>query len=211
MRRVAIGRIIGLLIAVVGVGISVWCARDAVRRNAQFGRWLTDRPMEAAIDLSEPGETRVPFHQTCGISHGEALYLECDLDDESTRNIATLFAGLSGTVVIKDAHGDDVETVEINSTTVEYREGRIMLNGFAPFREGEYVASIRVDSGAAEFAGHRQTIYAQYFLCGLEHMPAAIAGAFAFGAGLIGLVAAMCVLPGLLRCGIGRAPRTANS
>ena len=53
-------------------------------------------------------------------------------------------------------------------------------------------------------AGREQTIYAEYQLCGLEQLPAIIAGAFATGAGVIGVVAAVCVLPGLLRCGIWR-------
>jgi hypothetical protein len=76
-----------------------------------------------------------------------------------------------------------------------------LLNGFAPFRTGEHVATVRVDSGAPALADKEQTIYVEYQLCGLEQMPAVIAGGFAFGAGLIGLVSAICVLPGLLRDG----------
>jgi hypothetical protein len=72
----------------------------------------------------------------------------------------------------------------------------------APFRTGDYVVTIRVDSGAAALAEKQQTIYAKYQFCGLEQMPATIAGAIAFGAGIIGLVAAVCLLPGLLRRGI---------
>jgi hypothetical protein len=210
MRQIATGRIVGLLIAIIGVGISIWCVRDAVRMNAEFHQWLDARPMETAIDLSKPGETTAPFHQTCSISHGEALYLNCDLDDESKQNTEELFAALSGNVVIKDSDGNEIESVKINNKTVQYWDGKIMLTGFAPLRNGDYIATIRVDSGVAALTDKEQTIYAKYQLCGLEQMPAMIAGAIAFGAGMIGLVAAVCVLPGLLRCGIWRTTENAE-
>ena len=210
MRQIATGRIVGLLIAIIGVCISIWCARDAVRMNAEFNQWLDARPMETAIDLSEPGETTVPFHQTCSISHGEALYLTCDLDGESKVNTEELFAALSGNVVIKDSDGKEIESVEINCKTVQYWDGKIMLANFAPFRTGDYIATIRVDTGVAALADKEQTIYAKYQLCGLEQMPAVLTGAFAFSVGIIGLVAAVCVLPGLLRCGIWRCTKDAE-
>jgi hypothetical protein len=210
MRYIATGRIVGLLIAIIGIGISIWCARDAVRMNAEFHQWFDARPMETAIDLSKPGEMTVPFHQTCSISHGEALYLGCDLDDESKQNTAELFAALSGTVVIQDSDGNEVASVKINNKTVQYCDGEIMLTGFAPFHNGDYTATIRVDSGAAALVDKEQTVYAKYQLCGLEQMPAMIAGVFACGAGIIGLVATVCVLPGLLCCGIWRTTERAE-
>ena len=210
MRQIATGRIVGLLIAIIGVGVAIWCARDAIRMNAEFHQWLDARPMETAIDLSKPGETTVPFHQTCSISHGEALYLDCDLDEESKQNTEELFAALSGNVIIKDSNGNEIESVKINNTTVQYWDGKIILTGFAPFRNGDYNATIRIDSGVAALADKEQAIYAKYQLCGLEQMPAMIAGAFAFGAGIIGLVAAVSVLPGLLQCGIWRTAKNAE-
>jgi len=211
MRRIATGRIVGLLIAVVGIGVAIWCARDAIRMNAEFHQWLDACPMETIIDLSQPGETTVPFSQTCSISHGEALYLKCDLDADSKENLEELFKDLSGNVVIRDSDGNEIESVKINNTTTQYWDGKIMLTGFAPFRNGDYVATIRVDSGASALADKQQTIYAKYQLCGLEQMPAIIAGAFAFGAGIVGVVSVVCVLPGLLRCGIWCNAPTENA
>lgn len=202
MRRLASGRIVGLLIAIIGTGISIWCARDALRMNAEFRQWFDARPMETAIDLSQPGKTTTPFHQTCSISHGEGLYLECDLGDDSNQDLEGLFKDLSANVVIEDSDGNAIESVKINNGTVRYWEGLIMLTGFAPFSKGDYVATIRIHTGAAALADKQQTVYAKYQLCGLEQMPAMISGAFAFGAGIIGLVAMVCVLPGLLRRGI---------
>lgn len=90
--------------------------------------------METTIDLSKPGETTVLLHQTCSISHGEALYLRCELDDEWRK----FFSALSGSVVIKDSNGNEVGSAEINSKTVQYWAGKIMLTGFAPFCNGDY-------------------------------------------------------------------------
>jgi len=205
MRQIAISRIVGLLIAVLGVGLSIWCAYHAFRMNAEFHQWLDARPLETAIDLSQPGETTVPFHQTCSISHGEALYLTCDLGGDSKQKLEELFATLTGNVVIKDLNGNEIESVKINNKTVQYWDDEITLTGFAPFRTGDYIATIRVDTGAAALVNKKQTIYAKYQLCGLEKMPAMIAGAFAVGVGIIGLIAASCVLPDLLRCGIWRS------
>ncbi len=47
-------------------------------------------------------------------------------------------------------------------------------------------------------------MYAAYQLCGAEALPMIEAGAFALAAGIIGVVAAVCVLPGLLRYGVRR-------
>ncbi len=199
MRRIATGRTVGLVVAIVGIGLSIWCACESIRLNAEFRQLLGARPMESAIDVSKPGEITVPFHQTCSISHGEALFLKCDLEDQSKQSAEKLLGDLSGSLVIKDANGSEIESVKINNTTVQDWDGKIMLTGFAPFRNGDYVATIRFDSGAAALAEKKQTIYAKYQLCGLEQMPATIASAFAFGAGMIGLVSAVCVLPGLLR------------
>jgi hypothetical protein len=204
IRRIAVGRIIGLVLAAIGIGISIYFAREAMRMNAQFHEWLQARPMETVIDLSRPGETTVPFNQTCSISHGEDLYLKCDLDDTAKENPEELLKGLSATVVISKSNGEEIETLKINNKTAHHWDGKVVLAGFAPFRQGNYVATIRIDSGAPALADRAQTIYAKYQLCGLEQMPAMVAGGFALGAGIIGFVSAVCVIPGLLTGGFFR-------
>jgi hypothetical protein len=115
----------------------------------------------------------------------------------------TLLRDLDGEIAIKDADGNGIATVTFNSkTAVQHRDGRIMLAGLIPFPQGEYVATIRVHSGAPALADKQQEMYSEYELCGIEQLPASIAGVFAFAAGIIGLVSVVCVLPGLLRCGI---------
>lgn len=207
MRNFAIGRLIGLLLALNGIGLAIWFARDAMQRNPEFDEWLTARPMDAAVDLLKPGETTIPFYQTCGISHGEALFLDLGLDEPGDADLAEVLHGLSGEIAIRDSAGNEIESAEIKGEVVQHWNGQIMLTGILPFRSGHYVATIRIDSGAPNLADKRRVIYAKYLLCGLEKMPAMIAGSLAVGTGLIGIVSAACVLPGLLRSGLRRGSR----
>lgn len=215
MRRIAVGRSIGLLLGVVCIGLSIHCAYEALRMNADFHAWLGARPMETAIDLSRPGEITVPFHQTCSISHGEGLYLKCDVDEKLQQKQQELLEGLSGVLVVKDLDGRDIESVKFDDKRAQNRDGKIMLTDFLPFGTGTYVATLRVESGATALAGREQgreqTIYVKYHLCGLEQMPAMVAGGFALGAGIIGLISAVCVLPGLLQYGFVRQIPTVNA
>ncbi len=202
MRKVAIGRIIGLAFVVICSGAALWCARDALQSNASYHRALTARPMEVVIDLSQPGVTTVPFHQTYSSSHGEELYLDTDLDRESLREPEDLFQDFTGNIAIRDSNGNETISADINDETIHTRNGQIMLASFLPFRRGEYSATIRIDSGASNFAGTKQIIYARYQLCGLEQFPALISGAFAIGAGCIAFFGAASVLPGLVKYGL---------
>jgi hypothetical protein len=204
MYEIATSRIVGLFIAIIGIAVSIWCGHDALRMNAEFQLCLIARPMESTIDLSQRGETTIPFRQTCCTPHGEALYLQCDLDDPTKQNVEELFRDFSGAVIIKDSAGNDVASAKINNETVRYWNDAIMLTGFTPFRTGDYIATIRVDSGTAALLDKQQTIYAKYQLCGIEQLPAMFTGAFAFGAGMIGVVSAGCVMPGLRRRGFRR-------
>ena len=204
MCRIAVGRSIGLLLAITGITLSINGAYEALRMIADFHAWLEARPMETAIDLSRPGEITVPFHQTCSSSHGEGLYLKCDLDEKLQQKPQELLEGLSGAVVLKGLDGREIVSVKVNDKRAQYWDGQLMLTNFSPFGIGTYVATIRIDSGAPALAGREQTIYVKYHLCGLEQVPAMVAGAFALGAGILGLVSAMCVLPGLLQYGFVR-------
>lgn len=204
-RRIfAIGRIIGTLLTAIGIGLSVYCACEAWRMSAEFDESIVARPMEAAIDLSRPGETKASFHQTYSISHFENFFLQCELDKEALQNPQEFFKGLSGEVVIKNSSGETIETAELNEKTVQNWDDRIKLAGLSPFRKGDYTATIHIVSGVPALAGKQQTIYAQYELCGLEKLPAQIFYVFAFGSGFIGLISAVCVLPGLLQNGFWR-------
>lgn len=209
MRRIAIGRTIGLLLVALAIFMSVWLSRDAFRLDAEFLQWVDVRPMESAIDLSKPGETTAEFLQTCSSSHGETLVLECDLDDQSKQNLPELLHGFSADIVIKDSAGNEVVSEKISEKTVMLWDDKILITRLARFPKGKYVATIHVTSGAPALADKPQIIYAKYQLCGLERAPAMILGALAVGAGVIGLFVAFFILPGLLAYGIWRPPLNA--
>lgn len=160
--------------------------------------------MEASIDLSQPGETTVPFSQTCAFAHGEALFLDVMLDDEERTDLEPLFEGLSASLVIVDTDGNVTTDSDIDATTVQDRDGAIMLTYIVPIAFGEYVATVRIDSGAPRLAGRDQKIYAAYLLCGMERLPAVYAGRLAVLFGIIGVGCAVLITPGLLRYGLRR-------
>jgi len=81
MRKLAIGRIIGLTIAVVLISAAFEFGVLAYRANVDFHEWMVARPMETTIDLSTPGKISVPFHQTCGVAFGVVIILDCDIRD----------------------------------------------------------------------------------------------------------------------------------
>lgn len=204
VRKIAIGRMVGLFIAVMGIFMSIRYALLAVQWNTDFHQALTARPMETTIDLSQTGETTVPFHQTYSISHSEVLCLQCDLNDEKQRQPEKLFKGLSGKLTVRDFDDNEIKHASISSQTVQYSNGEIIITEFLPFRKGGYLATIRIDAATPALAAKKQTIYAKYFLCGAEKAAELGAGAFSLIAGLIGIVASVFVLPGLLRRGIWR-------
>ena len=115
-----------------------------------------------------------------------------------------MFHGFSATVVVEDSEGNEIDRIAISDQTIVDRDGQIMLAYFTPFRTGDYTATVNIESGVPALTDRQQTIYAQYQLCGLEEFPAFVAGAFALGAGIVALISAACVVPGLLRAGIRR-------
>lgn len=210
MRRVSIGRIVALILAVGFLGVAGWCGVEAWFWGSSFYEWLEARPTEMMVDLSQSGTTTAAFHQTCSIAHGEVIYLECELSVESGEGIAELFDGLSGSLAIVDQTGTEVERFEIDSSTVWMGDRELMLVRFKPFPTGDYTMSLQIDSGAASLAGNPVKMFARYQLCGLEQAPAVINGVIAFVAGFIGIVLLAWVMPALLQEGIWGRAEVAN-
>jgi hypothetical protein len=202
--KFAIGRTIGLLIAIIAIGgVAIPFSRSAIEYTSRFHDWQTARPMELSVDLSKPGEIATPFHQTCSCAHGEYIYLRLNPPRKPEEAAKDLLTGLSAVIVISDKDGNETKTVTVNAASADdahYVE-EIWLAEFWPFEKGEYTATVRVTSGAKGLTGRQHILYARYNLCGMELFPAYIAGLFAFGGGVIGIIAAACSLPGLLRDG----------
>lgn len=204
MPRVAIGRCTFLVLGLLGIGASIWCALEASAWSADFQQWLVARPLDVLVDFSEPGETTAAFQQTCSVAHAQVLYLEIDLDAREPTDTEHRFEGLSGNVTITDSHGVVVASDDFDGDTAHFSEGRFRLSRITPFARGDHVATIRVESGAAGLGGTAQRLHAEYELCGLELLPSKVFGVCAVVFGLFGLVVMSCVLPGLVRSGFRR-------
>lgn len=204
MRKLAIGRIIGLIIAVVSLGAAFFFGVLAYRFNEEFHEWMTARPMETSIDFSKPGTVSAPFYQTCSISHGEAIMLDCNIKDDKGNIPDGLLIGLLARLVITDEEGMEIVNTKLSDIDVSGIDSQIMLADVPTFKTGNYMATISIDSGLPALANHPQTVYAKYQLCGLEQVPALVRGIFSFCAGLVGLVAGLTVVPGLISFGVWR-------
>lgn len=206
MRRIAIGRIIGQIIAVVGVCLSIQFVRDALQIGDEVRRAVEAQPMESTIDFSKPGQTVAQFHQTYVKSHTELIYFDCLLDDHVKKDIAKLFAGLEGEIVVRQSGGKIVESRVLNEKNAQHRDGRIFLARFDLPKKGEFVVSFCITHGADALAGTQQRVYAKHFLCGCEMLPAVFDIVLAILSGAIGIVFAMGVFRGTWRYGVWHIP-----
>lgn len=206
MRKIAVGRCVGLGVALASLALATYCAFESAERYAAFDEWMVARPMTATIDLSRPGEFTVPFVQTCSIAHGESVRLQTDPQPADETEAKRLVQGLAGEITIRDAPGNEVETASFNGATIFCipDQSGCSLTSFYPFAKGEYMATIRIQSGAPNLAEVKHSVFAQYDLCGLEQFPAVICSAFAVGAGIATIIAGVLVAPGLISHGLSR-------
>ena len=169
--------------------------------DREFFAWIDARPLNVAADLSRPGTFTAPFDQTCQVSHGEAFYLTVGPTTDPSN--AQLLHGLDGTITIKDADGDEVQSLKMTSEIDldAAAEEPIMLAYFHPFANGDYTATIDVKNGATALHGSEQTIHAKYLLCGLERFPATISALLAFVCGIPGVIIGAIVTKGFVKHG----------
>ncbi|MBN69517.1 MAG: hypothetical protein CME32_09590 [Gimesia sp.] len=204
MRKLAIGRIIGMLLAVTSLTICLVALKLSWDANTRFEQAITARPMEAVLDLSQPGTVTVPFEQTCSFSHGEGIYLDLN-DAETDKERAEILGRFSGSIVIHDLAGNEILNRGLSTSQASEMNGEVRLADLPTFAEGDYRATITVDTLGIAFPHSRQTIYARYELCGLEQMPVVVFGFISFCAGFVALVSGSTTLPGWWRHGIWKS------
>lgn len=202
-KRLAIRRIAGAVFVIACIFGAVYSAFEAVNHNAKFQSWLVAQPLCVEIDLSQPSETTAPFRQTCSISHGEIITLDCKYG-EVDPNPSELLDGLEGVVVISDAEGNQVSSTNFSDKSAYVWYDRIALADVDPFATGDYIATIHVHSGAPALVSRKQTLIAEYQLCGLEQFPTYIARGLACIFGGVGLISLLIIAPVLYRDGIWR-------
>lgn len=222
MRKLAIARIngagIGLIIAVVSIAVAIFCGVLAYGVKEDFQAWMTARPMELSIDLSQPGKYRVPFHQTCSTSHGELIILDADIKDETGNVPEGLLDDLSASIVITDLEGKVIdqrkliyhETPPANVRIIRNVAGEIILADLPTFQTGDYIATIIVENGLPALNDTSQTIYTRYELCGCEQLPVYSFGFASLILGTIGLISLVIGCNRLIRCGIWDSVATEN-
>ena len=127
MCSIAVGRSIGFLLAVTGIGLSIYWAYEALRIRRGLPCMADLESNGEAIDLSQPCEISLPFQQTCSISHGEGLYLQCDVETKLQAEPENLLKGLSGVVVFKDSDGRQIDTVKFDDKRARYWDDKILL------------------------------------------------------------------------------------
>jgi hypothetical protein len=208
MSALARGRILGIIIVTASAACSVYFVQLSLKKHAEFQSWIVARPMQLTMDLSKPGELTVPLHQTCTVSHGEDVFLIPPAEFNADTVVEDALASLTGSVSITNADGVEIARSDIDggSAMTWGVGGDIRLGGMYPFPKGEYNALIQIETGVPELTGTEHTLYAAYNLCGLELLPARFSAFVAFGFGITALVAAVCVVPGLIRHGLRLGP-----
>lgn len=190
-----------MLLAVTSLTICLFALKLSWDANSRFEQAITARPMEAVIDLSQPGTVTVPFEQTCSISHGEGIYLDLN-DAETDKERAEILGRFSGSIVIHDLAGNEIVNRGLSTSQASEMNGEVRLADLPTFAEGDYRATITVDTHGIASPHSRQTIYARYELCGLEQIPVVVFGFISFCAGFVALVSSSTTLPGWWRHGI---------
>jgi hypothetical protein len=204
MRRLAVGRLVGLVVAVAVLAVAIDWGFDSQRLNARFYQAMTARPMETLIDISQTGEVTTPFRQTYSSAHGAAVYLQKASNVPEAFD-ANLLRPLEGVIIVKDAQGQEVTRAELTGRDVQLRDGQLLLTNLRMFSEGEYQATITINTGVPQLADVPQTVYAQYELCGLERFPATIMGVLAAGIGILGMGLLAVVLSAVWKLGVWKS------
>ena len=195
-------KLVGILLVSLGTISSIALYRMHLSLTAQFSDWLNAEPMQAQIDLSQPGSISIPFHQTCSSAHGEAIFLDCDFTGVDKVNFKESFAEFSGTIILSDLDNKEVLSAPLNSETAYFLGDEFILTYLDVFPIGDYQATIQISSGAEVLSGNSQRIFAKYMLCGLEALPAEISRILAVLFGIATIATTVLLLPGLLKHGV---------
>jgi len=195
LNTIAKGRVVASVFLLALIGVAVYFGIAAWKWNSDFYKWVDAKPMQVTLNLTIPSTHTVPFTQTCVVAHGQSIHVAYDHPDVTDENIAEHFAGLKGSVTIRDLSGAEVLTKSFDADSVRLWGNDPLLVGFHPFANGEYSAEIEIQQGAPKIDGTQHDLYARNELCGLELMPAYILGAISAVASFIACMVACYTLP----------------
>lgn len=194
-------RIAGCVFILAFVGVSIYFGIRAWNWNSDFHEWIDAKPMQMTVDLRTPSTHSAPFTQTCVVAHSQSIYVAYENPDANDKNIAEHFAGLKGTVTIRNPTGTEIRSEQFDAESIRLWGDDPTLVGFRPFSNGEYTAEIEIQHGASKIEGTQHELYARNDLCGLELLPAYVQGAISAVALLIAIVIACFTAPLVARHG----------
>jgi hypothetical protein len=189
------GRVIWVTLSVLLIAYGIKCLFDGQRLQRGFKEWQTATPVNGPIDLSEPGRFVLPFDQTCSSSHSETVTIRVPSETLRATIVTELFAGLNARLEIIDKAGSNlVESAHSEIIAGEERlDGAIPIFRISSFKKGSYQAIVTVVNGASSLNGIPQRLEARYLLCGLERLPATIAGIMGIGCIGIGSIGSITI------------------
>ncbi|NNJ26814.1 hypothetical protein [Alienimonas chondri] len=192
-QRIAVGAwLAGAAVAAGLLATGVKTGLESRRLFVQFEQCRTRGPLEATVNLSETGETVVPYRQLCTYSCGSILWTP--LPEAGV----TALDGLSGHLTVHDESDVVLGEVAFDAERFHQPLDRVHLTELPrDVPEGEWTAVIRIDAPAA--AAGSTSLHGDYRMCGLEIVPAYIAAAIAVGCCVFGAILALALLPGLIR------------
>jgi len=174
MKKLPIGRTIASVIAGVFVVVGVYFIVWSVQYRREFYQALEARPIDMAVDLSQPGEFSGQLHQTRRTPYlFQPLYLEVPPDVLHDVSVPDMVSKLRFNYAIADAQGKMVVESKFEgdlAASARFSQGTLQIGGFAYFETGKYTLTFRVTEGVPELAGIPQRLASSYLLCGMEMM-----------------------------------------
>src|SRR5262249_16727778 len=87
-------RVVSAAIAICLFVVAINFFISAAKFKRRFIEWQNAKPVTAAVDLSQPGEITLPFHQTCSSSHNEVVLLRVSEKARQAKTFVQLLDGL---------------------------------------------------------------------------------------------------------------------
>ncbi len=129
-----------------------------------FRGWVKARPLDIAVDVSQPGEFSGQFIPRCPIAfrYRLLLVLPPSLADRSASE--DLLAGMEAHLSVMDPHGSELPDLKERPVQPAHRTpGKpIALERFAPFPKETYTLRLTISQGAKALSGTQQRLILKY-------------------------------------------------
>jgi len=205
-------RVFGAAFTAVAATFAIYMGDMSYRARQEFNAMVVAEPAHFAADLSKVGLYEGPFNHSSRLAHDVTIMLKLPGLAEIAVPDYSMFVGLEGTGTIVTAEGEEVAAFNLSD---EYFLGwtnsggdlRLTMLAFIP---GSYTLRLNVTEPAAGLAGMEQIVAAKYEPCGLEVIPAYLAGIIAVATAIPALIVGGFTLLGWKRDGWRLRANTAS-